>query len=407
MLAFALSALLYIAPFLFVLMLVVVIHELGHFAVARACGVAVDRFSIGFGRAIAHWTDRAGVQWRIGWLPLGGYVRFAGDSEASSTLPDADDLATMRRDVILREGVGADRKYYHFKPVWQRALIAAAGPCANFLFAIVLLTALFCAFGEQVNAPKVDSLVKGGAAERAGFQIGDLVTAIDGHRIDDFRQLETYVSIRPGQPIRFDVTRGGRPIRIVAAPELKDKAVELTGSTTRAGVLGIGSGGPGDRPVRRRYGPVQAVGVAVARCVDIIGTTVTYLGRVVTGRAPANQLGGFIGIAAATHGAAKLGAAGAPTLPLMLAGSLVTLLGLTAQISVGIGFLNLLPVPVLDGGHLVFYAYEAVARRPLAARVQAAGYRVGLALLLGLMLFAAWNDLSQLSVFKHIGGLFS
>ena len=407
MLSLAQNVAAYVVPFVFVLMLVVVVHEMGHFLVAKWCGVKVDRFSLGFGRAIVHWTDRSGVQWQIGWLPLGGYVRFAGDENASSSVPDADGLSARRRDIIMREGVGAERKYYHFKPVWQRALVVAAGPFANFIFSVLLFAALLLAFGDNVVSPRVYSIVPGSAAEKAGFKPGDLVTAIDGRRIDDFRDLESYVVIRPGQPIRFDVSRGAASLTLTAAPQLREKKVELTGAVTRVGVLGLGSRATRETVTHRTYGPVAALQGGVQRCASVIGTTLTYLGRVVTGRSPANQLGGIVGIAAATKGAAAMGAAGAPTMGLMVAGALVTLLSLAATISVGIGFMNLLPVPVLDGGHLLFYAYEAVARRPLAASVQAVGYRVGIALLLGLMLFATWNDLQQLSVFKFVGGLFS
>jgi regulator of sigma E protease len=407
MLALAQNVLAYAVPLLFVLTLVITIHELGHFLVARWLGVAVDRFSIGFGRALLRFKDRSGVEWRIGWIPLGGYVRFAGDSEASSSVPDPDDLARMRRDIVSREGVGAERRYFHFKPVWQRTLVVAAGPMANFLLSIVLFSSLLFAFGQVISTPRVDSVAKGGAAERAGFRAGDLITAVDGKPVDDFNTLATYVAIRPGQPMRFQIQRPTGRVELIAAPELRERPVPLTGGVTRAGVLGIIHDGTRDEVHRRRYGPLQAVGAGVDRCADVIGTTLTYLGRVLTGRTPANQLGGVIGIAAATHGAAEAGAAGAPNLPLMLLGSFVTLLSAAATISVGIGFINLLPIPVLDGGHLLFYAYEAVARRPVAARVQAAGYRVGLALLLGLMLFAAWNDIQQLRLLKFLGGLLS
>jgi regulator of sigma E protease len=347
------------------------------------------------------------VEWRIGWIPLGGYVKFAGDATASSNAPNGEALDEMRRQIRMTEGVGAERRYFHFKPVWQRALVVAAGPAANFLLSIVLFSSLLFAFGDMVWTPRVDLVTKGSAAERAGFKPGDLVTAINGRPIDDFQQLSTYVMIRPGQTMQFTVKRGGGTVELTATPDLREKTVELTGGVTRAGVLGIGIRGTRDEFHRRRYGPVQAVEAGVARCADVIETTLTYLGRVATGRAPPNQLGGIVGMAAATHGAVQAGAAGAPNAGLMLASIVLTLLSVAATISVGIGFVNLLPVPVLDGGHLLFYAYEAAARRPVGARVQAAGYRVGLALLLGLMLFAAWNDLQQLRVFHFLGGLIS
>jgi regulator of sigma E protease len=401
------SILIYVIPFLFVLTLVVTIHELGHFSVARALGISVDRFSIGFGKALASWKDKSGVEWRIGWLPLGGYVRFAGDSEASSSVPDSEALAQLRKEIAAREGEAAVDKYFHFKPVWARALVVAAGPFANFILAIVLFAVLLGAVGETVVTPRVGSVVPGGAAERAGFQTGDIVKAIEGRPIDDFMQVRQYVALRAGQPIRFTVQRGERTVNLVATPERKLQVDRLTGADTQLGVLGLGSTArPGDIS-RRRYAPAEALVGGVTRTWDVLETTVFYLGRIVRGLESGDQLGGPLRIAATSGGAAKAGAEGAPNLGGQILGGFVALLSLAAVLSVGIGFMNLLPVPVLDGGHLLFYAYEAAARRPVGAKVQALGYRVGLALLLGLMLFATWNDLQQLRVFKLLGGMFS
>ncbi|WP_374570493.1 RIP metalloprotease [Phenylobacterium sp.] len=405
MLGFAQGALTYIIPFLLVLTLVVTVHELGHFLAARAFGVAVDRFSIGFGRSIAKWTDRAGVQWRIGWAPLGGYVRFAGDANAAS-VPDGDDLEALRREIVAREGVGAEKRYYHFKPIWQRAVIAAAGPLANFVLAIVLFALLLTAFGKVIYPARVDGVVPGSPAERAGFHVGDVVVRADGRRIDSFLDLRQVVFLRAGAPTAFVVERDGRKLTLTATPQRQTVSDEM-GGQARVGVLGIESRESlRDRQVRR-YNPVQAVGGGVEMTWNILDTTVYYLGRLVSGQETADQLGGPLRIAQASGQAAKEGAAGAGDVGSMLLGAGVALLNLAAVLSVGIGFMNLLPVPVLDGGHLLFYAYEAVARRPLDARVQAAGYRVGLALLVGLMLFATWNDLQQLRVFKFLGDLLS
>jgi regulator of sigma E protease len=401
------SALIYVVPFLFVLTLVVTVHELGHFWVARSLGVAVDRFAIGFGRPIASWVDKSGVEWRVGWIPLGGYVRFAGDAEASSTVPDGEDLTRLKSAIIEREGSGAEKKYFHFKPVWARSLVVAAGPVANFILAILLFAVLLGAVGETVVTPRVGMVTPGGPAERAGFRPGDLITAIDGRPIDDFIEVQHFVMLRANQPIRFTVQREDRDLDLTATPERKLGSDRLTGSDTRFGVIGLGtSARPGDI-YRKRYAPAEALVGGVERTWNVLGTTVFYLGRIVRGLESGDQLGGPLRIAATSGGAAKAGAEGAPDMGGKILGGLVALLSLAAVLSVGIGFMNLLPVPVLDGGHLLFYAYEALARRPLGARIQAAGYRVGLALLLGLMLFATWNDLQQLRVFKLLGGLFS
>jgi regulator of sigma E protease len=401
------NALLYVLPFLAVLTLVVTIHELGHFMVARWLGVAVDRFSIGVGRALLRFTDKSGVEWRFGWIPLGGYVRFAGDAEASSSVPDSEALDRLKAEIVAREGVGAERRYFHFKPVWARALVVAAGPIANFILAVVLFALLLTAVGETVVRPRVGSVDPGTPAERAGFRAGDMIRAIDGRRIDDFMELKQFVALRAGEPIRFTVERAGRELELTATPERRLLKDGLTGTSARMGALGLRSSAtPGDI-YRRRYAPAQAVVGGVKRTWDILDTTVLYLGRLARGLESGDQLGGPLRIAATSGAAAKAGADGAQDLGGKVAGGAVALLSLAAVLSVGIGFMNLLPVPVLDGGHLLFYAYEAAARRPLGARVQAAGYRVGLALLLGLMLFATWNDLQQLRVFKILGGLFS
>ncbi|MES2342034.1 MAG: M50 family metallopeptidase [Pseudomonadota bacterium] len=405
MLQFLHTAVTYIVPFVLVLTLVVTIHELGHFWAAKSFGVAVDRFSIGFGRSIAAWTDKSGVEWRIGWAPLGGYVRFAGDENVAS-VPDQDDLETLRQSIVAREGQGGLARYYHFKPIWQRAVIAAAGPFANFGLAIVLFALLLMTVGETVLPARVDAVSPGSAAERGGFRAGDLVVEANGKTIDSFFELQQIVALRADVPTRFTVQRGEQKVLLTATPERKIVNQRL-GGEQRLGVLGLASSEkPGDRQVKR-YGPIEALVGGVKRTWNVLDTTVYYLGRLVRGQETADQLGGPLRIAQASGQVAEAGAEGARDLGSQILGSGVALLGLAAVLSVGIGFMNLLPVPVLDGGHLLFYAYEAVARRPLAAKVQAVGYRVGLALLLGLMLFATWNDLQQLRVFKILGGLLS
>ena len=407
MIASVSNALLYGAPFLFVLTLVVTIHELGHFVVARAFGIAVDRFSIGFGRPLVHWTDRWGVEWRIGWMPLGGYVRFAGDAEASSSLPDREHLAEMRQRIVEREGVGAERRYFHFKPVWQRALVVAAGPAANFLLSIAIFAVLLGTVGELAVVPRVGGVVGGSPALRAGFRPGDVVASMDGAPVHDFRDIRQFVALRSGEPIRFGVRRGAERLTLVAAPERRAETDPITGASSRLGVIGlIGTTSKSDIYFKR-YAPGPALREGAVRTWDILDTTVLYLSRLSRGLESGDQLGGPLRIAQTAGAAAKAGAEGASSVGGKLMGGLTALLGLAAVLSVGIGFMNLLPIPVLDGGHLVFYAYEAAARRPMAAQVQSAGYRVGLALLLGFMLFATWNDLQQLRVFKLIGGLFS
>ena len=404
MLEFITTALSYVVPFLLVLTVVVTVHEFGHFLAARACGVEVDRFSIGFGRALAKWTDRRGVEWRLGWLPLGGYVRFAEDENVTS-VPNRQELEALKADIRRREGPGAERKYFHFKPVWQRAIIAGAGPFANFVLAVALFAALLAVVGEAVVRPRVAGVQAGSAAERAGFQAGDLIVRAQGRAVDNFLDVQQLVVMRTGVPMDFVVRRGDQLVPLTATPTRCER--QPMGRSQRVGCLGVEVNPTPEDVTRRRPGLPGALAGGVARTWDVLSTTVFYLGRVVTGREPPDQLSGPLGIASVTKQVTDAGASAGGDVATKSANIALTLLSLTAVLSVGIGFMNLLPVPVLDGGHLVFYAYEAAARRPVGPGVQAASYRVGLALLLGLMVFATWNDLQQLRVFNFLGGLFS
>ena len=399
------TVLLSVVPFLLVLGIVVTVHELGHFLAAKAFGTKIDRFSIGFGSAIASWTDKSGVDWRIGWLPVGGYVRFAGDDNAAS-IPDVEDLAGMRRELVS-QGRGEEiERYFHFKPIYQRAIIAAAGPIANFLLAITIFAVLLSALGEWVVPARIATVVPNSAAMAAGFQPGDLIVRANGRKIVRFDDIAEVVSVRANVPIQFVVKRGDREVVLTGTPRWQMRT-DPVGGAQRLGTLGIIPAQTADDYVNVRYNPIEAVQRGTQRTWHTLETTVYYLGRMITGQVNADQLRGPLGIATVTKNVATLGADSSQGILEIVTRSSLNLLQLVAVLSVSIGFMNLLPVPVLDGGHLMFYAYEAVFRRPLAAKVQAAGYRVGLALVLGLMLFATWNDLQRLNVFKLFGGLFS
>lgn len=392
----------WILPFLFVLTFVVTIHELGHYWAARACGTVIDSFSIGFGRAIYSWKDRHGVNWRIGWIPLGGYVRFAGDDNAASTVPDQEDLAAMKAKILEHNHPAAVQQFFHFKPVWQRAFITAAGPLANFVLASILFALLLGFVGEPRTEPVVARVAAGSVAEQAGFRPGDRITALDGRPVEDFRTVGEYVTMRPNQKITFQVERAGRQIDLVAAPRLVEAENRIAGKH-KIGRLGIEAQGV----TLQRYGPFEAAVGGVVRTGEIIAMTFDYLGRLLTGKVSPDQISGVIGIAKVSDGVAKASVEGARNAGEASINLGLNLLQLVALISVSVGFLNLLPIPVLDGGHLLFYAYEAVARQPLAASVQAVGYRLGLALLVGFMLFAGWNDIQRYNLFNFLGGLFS
>lgn len=393
----------WILPFLFVLTFVVTVHELGHYWAARACGTVIESFSIGFGRAIFSWRDKRGVEWRIGWIPLGGYVRFAGDDNAASTVPDEKDLDAMKAKILAHNNPAAVQRFFHFKPVWQRAFITVAGPLANFVLSSVIFAFLLLLVGEPRLAPVVSRVVADSVASRAGFQAGDRITGMDGKSVNDFRDVIQHVSMRPNQPITFSVERTGREVELIATPQLVHEQDRIAGKQ-KVGRLGIEVQGG---VTMQRYNPLEAVVGGVTKTGAVIGMTFDYLGRLLTGKIGADQISGVIGIAKVSDGVAKQSVEGTRNVAEASINLSLNLLQLVALISISVGFLNLLPIPVLDGGHLLFYAYEAVARRPLAAGVQAVGYRLGLALLLGFMLFAGWNDLQRYNVFNSLGGLFS
>lgn len=370
-------AALVIPAFLFVITVVVFFHELGHFLAARACGVKVDVFSIGFGREIVGFYDRKGTRWKISWLPMGGYVKFAGDADPSSR-GDAETLRNM--DATERSGS------LHFKPLYQRAIVAAAGPLANFILAILIFTVAFMISPVQVvEPPVVADVQKGSAAEAVGVQVGDVIQSVDGMPVVRFGDLQKLVSDSKGRELRIAVLRNGESKEFLAAPrltEVKDstgkQVMDAQGNPAMAMRLGIGP----------RYEPLpfpQAFVRAVVQTWSIIQRTVGYLGDLFVGRASTNELSGPLGIAKAAGDWAAAG--------------FIALLNLTAFISVAIGFANLLPIPVLDGGHLLYYAFEAVLGRPLGERAQEVGFRLGLALVLCLMLLATFNDIVRFNLF--------
>lgn len=399
------QALIYVVPFLLVLTLVVTIHELGHYLTARAFGVKMERFSIGFGRAVFQRTDKQGVEWRLGWLPLGGYVKFAGDLDATG-VPDKAGLDALRKEVVSTHGPGAEKDYLYFKPLWQRALVVAGGPFANFVLAIFIFTLLFSLVGVELRPARVLQVQPDSPAAVAGFQAGDLITRVNGKLIADGGEVTRVVALSSGDPVRFSVEREGDDIQLIATPQRRVENDPIAGRVS-VGRIGLALGASRSEARHVRYGPVAAVGQGFKQTGEILSTTFTYIGRIFTGRESGDQFSGPLGIAKASGALTNAAVAANPD-PLAMAGNLLlTLTSFAAILSVGIGFLNLMPIPVLDGGHLVFYAYEAVARRPVAANVQEAGYRVGLALLASLMLFATWNDLQKLNLFKFLGGLVS
>ena len=361
----------YLIPFLFILTVVVFVHELGHFLVARWCGVGVKAFSIGFGPEIFGFYDRQGTRWRVAWIPLGGYVKFVDDENAASAgQTSLDELSPEDRARSFQE-----------KPLAQRAAIVAAGPIANFILAIVIFTFMFSVYGERITAPTVDAVAPNSAAERAGFQPGDEIVSIDGDEIDNFTTMQRLVSMSPDRPLNFVVDRGGAKVELTATPERKE-VTDRFGNTLKIGLLGIQRSASPDDWTWERHDPATAFVMAVQECYFVISRSLGYLYDVIMGREDADQLGGPIRIAQVSGQVATAG--------------FVALLNLAAIISVSIGLINLFPIPMLDGGHLLFYGIEALRGKPLSESTQEIGFRIGLALVLMLMIFATWNDLIHL-----------
>ena len=363
------GALHYGLPFLCVLTIVVFFHELGHFLVARWAGVRVLTFSIGFGPELFGFDDRHGTRWKVSAIPLGGYVKFFGDESEAST-PSPDTLAAMS---------DADRKVsFHHKHVGARAAIVAAGPIANFILAVVIFAALFLLFGKPSANARVDTVVPGSAAAAAGIQSGDVITAIDGSAIESFSDMQRIVSTRAGQKLTIAIKRGNQSLEVQATPTLEEQK-DTFGNVHRHGMLGIKREPSPTDATNIKVGPVTALWLGVKETWFVIDRTLAYIGGVFAGREAADQIGGPIRIAQISGQVSTLGIA--------------ALIHLTAVLSVSIGLLNLFPVPLLDGGHLMFQAIEAARGRPLSERAQEMGFRVGLALVLMLMIFATYNDI--------------
>lgn len=369
----------YLIPFLFVLTVIVFIHELGHFLVARWCGVKIDAFSIGFGPEIAGWVDKKGTRWKICALPLGGYVKFHGDASAAS-LPDREALEELKAGVAA-EGVNPD-EIFHFKPLWQRVAVVAAGPAANFLLAIIIYAVLFTSFGRMELLPVVGEVDPGSRAEAAGFKSGDLVTEVNGRAVRSFRDLQIFVTIKAETDLNVKVLRDGEEVMLVARPSRVEMNDGL-GGTQSGGRLGISHPGTPETRAVVRYGPISAIPVALTETWRTVDTTLIFLGRIIVGKESAEQLGGPIRIAQMSGKVAEFG--------------FYSLVGFMALLSVSIGLINLFPIPMLDGGHLLYYAFEAVLGRPLSERAQEVGFRIGLIFVLGVMIFATWNDISRLT----------
>ncbi|HEX4739677.1 MAG TPA: M50 family metallopeptidase [Allosphingosinicella sp.] len=364
-----LSFVLVIGPLIFV-------HELGHYLVGRACGVKADVFSIGFGRELFGWTDRRGTRWKVSLLPLGGYVKFAGDMNAASEPSDE----------WLMLPAEERAKTFQAKKVWQRFLIVAAGPVTNFLIAIVVIAGLVIALGKPVTPPVIYKVQAGSAAAKAGLQPLDRITAIDGHSVADFEDLQTDLMLKRPVPVRVDFVRGSQNLSVVARLTT-DVERDTFGNQTSRSLLGV-------QPVKTRIvavSPFEAIGTGLRETWRVLSVTAEGLKQIIVGERSLKELGGPLRTARYSGEQTSLG-------PLSYLWFLIV-------VSINLGFINLLPIPMLDGGHLLFYAIEAVRRRPLQPQAQEWAFRTGLAALLMLMIFVTLNDLASFGLWTKLGGL--
>jgi len=366
-----------IGAFLLVIGPLIFVHELGHYFAGRLFGVKAETFSIGFGREMFGWTDKRGTRWKVGWLPLGGYVKFKGDMNPASTpSPEWLSLPPAERN-----------ETFQAKKVWQRFIIVAAGPFTNFLFAVVALVIVFASIGYPTTPASVGSVIEGRPAAVAGLRPGDQIIAADGRTIDTFADLRSYVSLRPEQPMVLTVRRAQAEIELPITPRAEIER-DRFGNEARIGTIGVRPSGTLEFARLPAY---RLPGAAIDTTIDTVDMMVTALGQVVTGRRSIQELGGPLRIAEVSGQQASLG-----WLPFFW---------LMIVVSINLGFINLLPIPLLDGGHLLFYAIEGVRRKPLRPEAQEWAFRTGLAVLLALMIFVTLNDLASFGLFTKLGGL--
>jgi regulator of sigma E protease len=370
------GALLTVIAFLLVLGPLVFVHEYGHYIVGRWCGVKAETFSIGFGRKILSWRDKRGTEWKMGWLPLGGYVQFKGDRDAASR-PDAALIGLPPEEM---------RDSFPAQPVWKRAAIVAAGPVTNFIFAILILAGFAWLSGTPTSPAVAGAVMEGSAAADAGLREGDRILSIDGREMQLFTDIPMAVAHRPNEAMQVRIERGGAEQTLTLTPKLVTSK-DRFGNEFARGVIGVSAG----EVVFERVSLWQAPVVAMRQTQQIVVQTIDVLGQLLTGNRSIKDMSGPLKIAKTSGEAATMGAA--------------SLVFLAALISINLGFINLLPLPMLDGGHLLFYAYEAIRRRPVPAQAQEWAFRVGFMAIITLMVVVTFNDLGSFGLWDRISGL--
>lgn len=367
-----------IAIFLLVITVLVFVHEMGHFLVARFFKVKVDAFSIGFGREIVGWTDKHGTRWKIAPFPVGGYVKFAGDANATSTPAD------VPADMPMSE----QKQLFQNKPLYQRALVVAAGPLVNFLFAIVVFAGLFMTLGQPYSEPLVTEVAEPSPAFTAGFEPGDRILALNGGSVESFEQVRDFVVVRPNVQIDVTIERGGERKILSVTPRL-DRQRDRFGNEFERGLVGLYA----SNPASIKRGPIESVYYATITTGRQMQNMLDGLWQIISGRISVDQLSGPVRIAKLSGEVASVSVTG--------------LIQFMAFISISLGLVNLFPIPMLDGGHLLFYGYEALRRRPPSLKIQELAMYAGLFAVVGFSMFVTWNDLKTLKVWEGLSKLVS
>ncbi len=366
----------YIIPFLILIMIVVFIHEYGHYYFAKRYGVGVTDFSIGFGREIFGWNDKSGTRWKVCWIPLGGYVKFFGDRNVFSQ--------TEQQEIINKYSEDDRQKLFILKPLYQRSLIVAAGPLANFFLAILIFTMINMFVGKDLTPALVDEVQKDSPAFVANMKKNDTIIYIDNKKVESILEVSTFINISTAETIEFVVLRNDQEISLLVKPNLVDGKDSL-GNSVKKRMIGIKLSPFNNEYTKQRLGPTKAIYYSVKEVWFVTTTSLNYLGKMITGSADSSQLGGPIRIAKITGQVAEYG--------------IIPFLSIMAYISISLGLINLFPIPMLDGGHLMFYLIEKILGRPLSQKIQEGFFRIGLFLLLSLMFFVTFNDLKDLGLF--------
>jgi len=366
----------YLIPFLILIMIVVFIHEYGHYYFAKRYGVGITDFSIGFGREIFGWNDKSGTRWKVCWIPLGGYVKFFGDRNVFSQ--------TEQQEIINKYSEEDRQKLFILKPLYQRSLIVAAGPLANYVLAILIFTMIYMFVGKDMTPALINEVQKDSPAFVAGMKKNDKIIYIDNKKVESILEVSTFINISTTETIEFVVLRNDQTISLLVKPDLVD-GKDTLGNSVKKRMIGIKLSPLNNKYEKQPLGPSKAIYYSVKEVWFVTVTSLNYLGKMITGAADSSQLGGPIRIAKITGQVAELG--------------IIPFLSIMAYISISLGLINLFPIPMLDGGHLMFYLIEKILGRPLSQKTQEGFFRIGLFLLFSLMFFVTFNDLKDLGLF--------